>query len=57
MFERILHKLIVIHFIILILVQGFFITTPVMKSLNKIYLYEGVFSDHHENKLDVLKRR
>ncbi|GIN21039.1 DUF5359 family protein [Siminovitchia fordii] len=53
MLERILYKLIVFHLVILIIVQGFFKQTPIVKSLNKIYLYEGVGADIEEKKLDV----
>ncbi|WHY82873.1 DUF5359 family protein [Siminovitchia fortis] len=53
MFERILYKIIVFHLLILIIVQGFLTRTPLIKSLNKIYLYEGVGADMEEKKLDV----
>ncbi|GIN92046.1 hypothetical protein J6TS1_23870 [Siminovitchia terrae] len=53
MFERILYKLIIFHLLILLIVQGFLKHTPLIKSLNNIYLYEGVGADLEENKMDV----
>lgn len=55
MFERILYKLIIFHLLTLIVVQGILSPTPLIKSLNKIYLYEGVGVDIDEKKLDVFE--
>ncbi|MBD8006384.1 DUF5359 family protein [Bacillus norwichensis] len=57
MFERILYKLIIFHLLILFIVQGFLNHTPLIKSLNNIYSYEGVGVDVEENKLDVFDQK
>ncbi|WP_339163054.1 DUF5359 family protein [Siminovitchia sp. FSL W7-1587] len=52
-FERLLCKLIIVHLIILILVQGFFQPSTYLLNLNKVFLYEGVSSEINEAPFDL----
>ncbi|MFS0644997.1 DUF5359 family protein [Siminovitchia sp. 179-K 8D1 HS] len=47
-FERVLCKLVIVHLLILILVQGFFHPSTYLLNLNKVFLYEGVSSGMSE---------
>jgi hypothetical protein len=52
-FERILWKLILVHLIMLIIIQGFFQPSPYLFHMNKLYVYEGVSSGQPEPREDL----
>lgn len=56
-FERILMKVIVIQFIILLSVQFFFHKLNIFPELKQITQYEGVSENHFTQKLETFKGR
>ncbi len=53
MIERMIVKVVVFHFILLMIVQSVFQSTSLIKNMNKIHLYEGVGGKKEVEKIEV----